>query len=389
MAYSKIVEIKVANLATLANAKFVFDESGILNIKGYNDSGKSALLQGIAMNLMNLIPRVQSKFIRYDADFFRVSILFDDGVEIIRDKYINGQSLYEMKKDGELVFSTKVGKTLTKVDGVPQVIADYLGLCVTENGCINYQSRRNPLFLIDTTGSQNYADLHQVLKLEQVSRANGLANSAKNSAASEVTQLEAEIQTKELRIVEMKDISKHLVKSLSARESYAQGLEEQKDSLEEASNTIKSIESLVDIPVINAVSPSRLEGIQSLLTNYQALESIPVIPDIYQVDCHRMKTLNSVQGIISQLKDLAKSSIPALPKVDESGLIRTSKLKESLGIMKELSDCVLSLKDTKHELKEAKTLLRDYVIKARKEGHVFTKCENCGSFVKVEVGGKD
>ena len=91
MPHSRITEIKVANLATLKNAKFVFDESGILNIKGYNDSGKSALLQGIAMNLINLIPRVQSKFIRHGADFFRVSISFDDGIEIIRDKYINGQ----------------------------------------------------------------------------------------------------------------------------------------------------------------------------------------------------------------------------------------------------------------------------------------------------------
>lgn len=386
MPHSRITEIKVANLATLKNAKFVFDESGILNIKGYNDSGKSALLQGIAMNLINLIPRVQSKFIRHGADFFRVSISFDDGIEIIRDKYINGQSLYEMRKDGELVYSTKEGRTLTKVDRVPDIIADYLGLCMTENGCINYQSRRDPMFLIDTTGSRNYNDLHQVLKLEQVSRANSLANSDKNAAASEVTRLEAEVQAKELRLVDLKEVSQVLIDTMESKEEDALKLEEQKESVLTLGNMVTSIGNIKTLPKIEFVEVDRLRGILSLIKNSNELEDLPVYPKLSRVDTDRLKSISAIKGTISNLKELSKTSIPSIPQVDESYVEKSVGLSKSAKTLKELSECVLTLQDVKSELSESKKALKIIVTKARKNGHVFAKCENCGSFIKVEVG---
>lgn len=418
MGYSKIKEIKIANVATLKNAKFVFDESGILNIKGYNDSGKSAFLQSVAMNLINLEPKVQSKFIRHGADFFRVSILFDDGVEITRDKYINGQSLYEMRKDGELVYTTKEGRTLTKVNKVPDIIQDYLGLCMTDNGCINYQSRRDPLFLIDTTGSQNYADLHEALKLEQVSRANSIANSDKNKAASEVTEIEADIQSKEVRKAELNNVSEWLIENLERLESIAIELEDRKEDvgvIKELSEDIENrkvipevklvhveryeavssisrivgdIESIPVYPSVQRVDSSRLDSISSISKSVSNLEEVRVLPPISLVDTDRIMRLNSIKGYISQLKELSKTYIPDIPKVDKNNLDAISDLRQLVASQKELGECVLSLQKVKSELKSTKQTLRVKVEKAREQGHIFTKCSNCGSFIEVNVGGK-
>ena len=106
-------------------AKVAFDETGIINIKGYNDSGKSAVLRGLVVCLMDMFRRNQAKFIRYGEEYFRIVVSFEDGVSILRDKYLNGQSLYEVYKNGECVFTTKQGNKLSKVDGVPKPIPDY------------------------------------------------------------------------------------------------------------------------------------------------------------------------------------------------------------------------------------------------------------------------
>ena len=105
--YSKLVSWEVWNFMSLAHAKAEFDEKGIINFKGYNDSGKSAMLTALKVLMCNTNPQKQVGFIQDDKEYFRVLASFDDNVQILRDKYINGQSLYEMYKDGQCIFSTK------------------------------------------------------------------------------------------------------------------------------------------------------------------------------------------------------------------------------------------------------------------------------------------
>ena len=94
--YSKLKSIELQNFMGFIKAKATFDESGSLNLKGYNSSGKSAFLTACAVAMMNAFPNKQAKYIHHGMEYFRIVLCFNDGVVIVRDKYKNGQSLYEM-----------------------------------------------------------------------------------------------------------------------------------------------------------------------------------------------------------------------------------------------------------------------------------------------------
>ena len=135
MNYAKIKSIEVFNFMVYKHAKVYYDDSNIINMKGYNNSGKSTMLKALAICFTDMYKRIQTKFIRHGEKYFRIIVEFEDGVSILRDKYITGQSLYEVYKNDECIYTTKAGGKLTKLDGVPQPIQEYLGLCTTSTGC--------------------------------------------------------------------------------------------------------------------------------------------------------------------------------------------------------------------------------------------------------------
>ena len=113
---SKIKQIHLENFMAFSNALIEFDERNIINLKGYSDSGKSSILIAIAVCLNNFKPSKQVNWIKDTCKFFKISISFDDNVKIVRYKYNNGQSLYEMYKDGALVYTSKINNTLTAIN---------------------------------------------------------------------------------------------------------------------------------------------------------------------------------------------------------------------------------------------------------------------------------
>mgnify|MGYP003093532149 CR=1 FL=1 len=80
MAYSKITSVEIKNFMGYESGKIQFDESGVINIKGYNDSGKSAMLTACAVAMMDAYKQKQAKFIRFGEDYFGIVVSFDDGV---------------------------------------------------------------------------------------------------------------------------------------------------------------------------------------------------------------------------------------------------------------------------------------------------------------------
>ena len=62
MGYSKIKEVEVFNFMSFKHARLVFDETNILNLKGYNDSGKSAILRAVVVCLTDMYKRAQNKY---------------------------------------------------------------------------------------------------------------------------------------------------------------------------------------------------------------------------------------------------------------------------------------------------------------------------------------
>lgn len=386
--YSKITSVELINFMVYEHARITFDERGIINLKGYNSSGKSTFERAIAVCLMDAFKRKQQKFIRHGEDYFRVVVEFDDGVRIVRDKYLNGQSLYEMYKENELLYTTKEGSKLTKVDEVPEIIQKYLGLITIEGGCLNYQSRRDPLWLIETSGGDNYYALNEVLKTESIARANAMLNSDKNKLNSEIVEIENELQSTEIALNNCGEVTEELLAVLSEREIYAQGISSKNDKIGNISDTLDRLLELKMIPEVGSISSSRLSAILEIEKNLLELEKVIPVPKMEKLEVEKVKKISKLLSNVSELKDAFNTTISVnIDKVSYEQLPLLSKLSSSF---KELASCVSSYKDIKKEEKSVSDNLSVVVKDAHDRGIKFVKCDNCGAYMEVgeSVGGK-
>lgn len=381
MGYSKIVSIELINFMSFRKAKVMFDETGIINIKGYNDSGKSAILRGLVVCLMDMFKRSQVKFIRHGEEFFRVVVTFDDGVSILRDKYSNGQSLYEVYKDAECIFTTKQGNKLSKVDGVPEPIQEYLGLCVTDSVYLNYQSCVDKLPVVDTTGSENYQMFHEVLRMEEIYRANAMINTDKNELGSRIAEIELAIQRDEVMLEGCKEVSEELIQEIEKLEVQAEATNAKKNLLDSISDVAEKYSSIESIPKISKVSSDRLRDISRLSEVVSSLDNIVSIPRINTVDSKRLGNLYMMYEACDNI--LGNISLPEVPAVDISRRKAVDGVVVSFNsLAKQLKEC----SDIDKELSRVKRTLDELMSKAHERGIEFVKCENCGSYTIVGGG---
>lgn len=381
--YSKITSIEVINFMIFEHARISFDERGIINLKGYNSTGKSTIERALAVCFADAFKRNQQKFIRYGEDYFRVIVEFDDGVRIVRDKYINGQSLYEMYQGDELLYTSKEGNKLTKISDVPLPIQQYLGLITLANGCLNYQSRRDPLWLIETPGSENYYALNEVLKTESIARANALINSDKNKLGGEIAELEADFQATELALEECSAVSEELLSTLVERESKAQGLCSRYEIISDIMCTVAEIRGCRLLPSVQRVDSGSVDRLEELLEVRRVVAEVgshKSIPSFEMVDEYRIADINS---IYNNTKEISESGIT----------IATYMSGISMDKVDPLGDIFNSLRELARVLKEEKALSREYdqvssrlctlVAEAKAEGKRFVQCDNCGVYMEV------
>lgn len=379
--YSKIVSIELINFMVFKHARISFDERGIINLKGYNSSGKSTIERAIAVCLMDAFKRKQAKFIRHNEDFFRVVIEFDDGVKIVRDKYINGQSLYEMYKYNECLFSTKEGSKLTKVDCVPDIIQKYLGLISMQDSYLNYQSRRDPLWLIDTAGSDNYYSLHEVLKTESLARAGALLNSDKNKIGSEIAEIEGELQSVELSLSNCSDVTEELLSVLSEREIYARGICDRLSKISKINELLASLAKIKKIPKIEDIEYSRLSSILEIDNKFLELEKEVPIPKIEKLEIEKF---NFIENLLENLNELDKCTGKSLSvDIETVSLDKVPMISSILSKCKELGSCLNTLKELKDENNTVSNRLEEVAKEAHNRGTRFVKCESCGSYMEV------
>lgn len=382
MSYKRITSVEVFNFMVYTHAVINFDKGNIINIKGYNSGGKSTMLKAIAVCLMNMYPKAQTKFIRHGEKYFRVVVRFEDGVAILRDKYISGQSLYEVYKDDECVFTTKEGGRLTKVDGVPQFVQDYLGLCVVSTGCLNYQVRQDPLWLIETTGSENYNSLNEILKTEEISRANTLLNSDKNKLNSEITSTEASLQEVKLSLLDIKDYTDELLVNLERKEAYCKELSLKYRELKGISSIISELSALVDIPYVEKADSVRLEAISDIVSTIDTVNSMVEYPSIGTIDVEKLNSILAVENTVSSLSKISKDVIPEVEAIDVESI---SMLCDIVAILSDVKKCNEGIKTLKANNTKVSNKLEKVVSEAKKQGIEFVKCTNCGTYVEVNV----
>lgn len=379
MLYSRIVSVEVFNFMVYKHAKMSFDERNIINLKGYNSSGKSTMLRAIAIAFNDDLKQKQTKLIRFGEDYFRIIVEFDDCVKIVRDKYINGQSLYEMYKDGELIFTTREGNRLSRVDTVPKVIKDYLGLCVLEDGWLNYQARKGKLWLVETKGSENYYSLNEALKTEYIARANTLLNSDKNKLGADITEIEAELNKTEILLQGTSAVTDELVSALIERESYAKEILDRLNAITNMSNTAEKLVSLREVPEVSTISSEGLSDINRLVEAVNRLEGLRVAPSIEGINAERVVALDRLGSVASRMVGMQCIGSEVMG-INAERLAAISKVSETL------SRVVAAVEDGKRlekEYKSASDKLRMAADAARRVGKKFVKCTNCGAYMEV------
>lgn len=382
--YSKLKSVEVINFMGFLKAKIVADETGSWNLKGYNSSGKSAFLTACAVAMMNVYPNKQLKYIHHGKDYFRIILSFDDGVVIVRDKYKNGQSLYEMYKGEEKVYTSKSGDKLTKIDAVPSIIEGYLGMIGTELGYLNYQVRRDPLWLVETRGSDNYYTLNEVLKSVEIAEANALLNADKNALNTDITIVESEYNTLNTQLAGMSTVGDELLGRLYERQSLVSDLWNQYDMLNKIAGIIKELSETEIPPEIERIESDRLVGIQRVGRLLSQLEGIQYFKE--SIENISLDRYNAIGRIVTNLKETQKISYfdGEIGTIEGTGKLKDlNKLSSLVNDMSEAVRELGSLKTTFQSLEDEREAL---IEQASKQGITFTVCTNCGTLLEVKNG---
>lgn len=383
--YSKIVNVEVWNFMAIEHGIVEFDERGIINLKGYNDSGKSAILRAVDVLMYNITPNKQVEFIQDDKDYFRVIMRFDDGVLILRDKYINGQSLYEMYKGNDLIFTTKSGKALTKVSEVPQPIQDYLGLLSFENMRFNSRSCFEKQIGVETTGSENYKAFNTVLKSEELTSASQMINNDKNKLISDMNNLESDLSAaKDLSATGVK-LTSEVIEYLKAKDSEVDILEKQGDTLDAIKSVTINLRGVKLFPKLSQIDHERLDSAGRISSLHSSLGGIRVYKELQGVSASQLMALDKLKQDYENMR-----SIHTYPSVNSA---KVCNLEERLGylnsifsLMKSLADADSSLDDLRLEMTDNFTELSALEAEAKKVSQSLVRCPACGMIFDINEG---
>ena len=381
---SKILGLELENFMSIKEAKLVFDETNILNLKGYNDSGKSAITRALDVLLFDSYKRAQKNFITHGEHYFRIKLHFDDGVTIVRDKYLNGSSLYEMYSEGQLIFSTKVGNTLTQVKDVPLEIREYLAMTETSEGnYLNSQSIYDKQFLIQTTGSENVELLNGVLKLKETGLATTAIKNDINQLSSSINGLLADIESIKISLERYEDLDEGFILLLSDLDSKYDEVERKYNQLIEVEDLLSDMAELPigipDLPLIDGGLYASLLGVASSVEELAKIKDIPTVDVI---------SYNSYVELL-KLAELQKSYknvntyILDIPLIDFGRLNTLKILGNSFKEFADISNTISSLTERSEELENESLQIQEY---ARENGISISKCDNCGALVQGIAG---
>ena len=377
--YSRLVSWEVWNFMSIGHAKVDFDERNIINLKGYNDSGKSAMLWALKILMSNSSPTKQVGFIHDGCDYFRVLANFDDGVQILRDKYINGQSLYEMYKDGDLLYSSKSGKTLTRITEVPKPIADYLGLIMFDGVCLNARACFEKQIGVQTTGSENYKMFNTVLKSEEIAMAGTLLNNDKNKLSSDINVTDNELQSYKNLLGDKDGLTQEMIDYLKSHDSCLDSIEFEESDISHINDIIEKISNVPEYPEVAAIDNSQLNDLSVISLTISTLDSIKIAPEVDFIDTERLSSIK----YISDLND-SLNSISLPPEVATIDGNRLSDLVSIQSILNQLDSCSKLIDDSDAKLKIVSDELVDLQKQVTEYGIKMVRCPSCGQIFDPE-----
>lgn len=401
---NRILQIKIENFMTIGNAVLDFDSRNILNLKGYSDSGKTAILIAIAVCLNNINTTKQLKYIKHGCKFFRIEVNFSDGVSIVRAKYSNGQSYYEMFKGGSIVYTTKSNDNMLAVNGIPEVISNYLEMANMKSGILNFRTNRDKLFLSETTGRENFEDLNTLFGIDDLLKALSLCKEEISNYKQEFQKNEVEIDFLKDKVKTYQYVKPETLKILQEEAKKADLEEKSLQSLKGIFGGVSNLNSIQitpqiepvksnyakigeiaklsnlvcveigsEIPVVSGKNLERISAISSLVNGVSKEKLI----ELDSVDSSSMQALLSVKKVLSDFGEVAS-------KVDNISFSKLTDLEKLFSEVQRNKSEETTFKSAKNELDEMKEKYNSAVEKLKEKGISVFTCRNCGS---VNCGG--
>jgi energy-coupling factor transporter ATP-binding protein EcfA2 len=369
---SKIVSIKIQNFMSIKDAFLEFDERGIISLCGYNDSGKSAITRLFEVMFYNKYTNDQAKFITDGEEFWSCVMTFSDGVVYTREKYLDGKGFYELRTSEKILFTNKLENgTFAAMPDVPAVISAYLGVIKDEATSQQVNVRRNSddLFLVETTGGQNYKMLNNILRSEVLTTATGNLNSDKNSLSAEVSEKETVRQVYEEQYNSYEVAPKEMIDEVKL---FISNLEENRLRSGLVLSVIDLLNQLNSISIYEELKPVEIDRLKSLQNVVGLLKQTkqPVYDEVKSIDTDRLKAL---RNIVALKKELNVSTFDALDYVD------VDRAKDIRHIAEEFNK--FRLYRDKFMAAENALITKKKELKDLSEKHGLKICQNCGSFV--------
>lgn len=370
---SRLNKLKIINFMSIKQAEIDFSDDNIISLCGYNDSGKSAVTRLLEVLFYNSYPQDQAKFIHDDEEFWEGHLYFSDGVFIKRAKYLDGSSLFEMYRDNKLVYTNRLenGK-LAALSDIPDVIKKYLGVIQDEYTDEKLNVRRNTdkLFLIETTGGDNYKILNSVLKSDILAEASRQLNEDKNKLNTEVSNLKT---TKDV-------IREQIETSVLAPIELVNGLKEDILYLDQSRGRLTRLINVVELnsnynsvdvhPEVEVIETDKLNLLLNLIAAKKESDK-EIQPSLDVIDLERM---NLLRGLIDVRKSLDLDIYPELELLDlekyNSILLVGQSFTNYFNSTKELSQLETQLNELKGKLNDL-SLQYDFRV-----------CKNCGTLVE-------
>lgn len=368
---SKIVTLEIQNFMSIGYAKFAFDESNIINLVGYNDSGKSAVTRALEVILYDSYHGLQSKFIRDDTAYFGIGLEFDDGVSVNRYKYRNGKSVWEMEKDGVMLYTNELASGIAAVEGVPLEIAKYLGVAIEKETKNKLNVRRNTdkLFLIETSGGENYKIINNFLRYDVLSNATAKLNADRNRMQSDYS---IKITRRDTLRGEANSIEIAPTSVIEDMQQSASDLNDKKNqlsyllSLAEKSEAISKHEVYPELETVDMTRLYELQQLASLMENL----SIDVYDEVETVDTERLSMLLNMSHSAQNLNIDVYEELPT---------VETNRLSDLMAIGNSYTTLYHSINNANNvetEYQGVKTQLEEL-----SKQYGFKICRGCGSVV--------
>lgn len=379
--YSRIEEITIQNFMSIEQAVLEFDESNIMTIKGYNDSGKSTVLKALRVLLEDWNKTKQKKYIKDGKEYFRITATFSDGVKLVRDKYKNGQSLYEMYKDGSLVYTNKSGKTLTNVKEMPPVMKKYINIPIYNGRALNAQSCNEAYLLVDTKGGDNYKMLGEASDDGTLLRSVIHIKEELKENQADIVDVEQDLAQCDAVIESSTVTDEEIIENLKKRNEESHNTEPQKVVVEGIIDLIDQLNNMPEIPEVEPLTNT--EGFLALERIQETIEQLkqPKIPEIEELsDTTNLESLEFIMGMLHKLKNL--TDIPIISPVSEArmegieGIIQLFKEYENVNREIEKLDNSKAVKEN-----QAQTLIH----MCQNMGILVVNCPKCGYTHAVDV----